>query len=411
MNRNILFLVTGMTPQIITETVWALACDLNKTDKWIPDEIHVLSTEDGLTQIRATLFDEQVFAKLKSDYPVLTHIKFDKEYLHVISKDGIALKDLKTPADNELAADMICQKVREFTQDDNINLHVSIAGGRKTMGFYAGYALSLYGRSQDRMSHVLVDSEFETAKGFYYPTPTDYFVTQKFTDKRLNAKDAQVWLAQIPFVRMRDAISTKHQLKNEQKTFSEVVKQINESFNTISLKIDLANYQIVVNNKFEFKLPPREFAMLHWFAENRKQGGNGIIAPIGNMKSKDIKKDEISYVAQLTEEYRQYYEDVKKVKGLEFEVKEMKTAKSKSKAVKKKDYLSPLNDNLVDDEIIEDVDKRFFETVKSRLKSNLEEKLGLELASKLELTQDKRGEPFFLNINPDNITIIDSFKD
>ena len=114
------------------------------------------------------------------------------------------------------------------------------------------------------------------------------------------------------------------------------------------------------------------------------------------MKSKDIKKDEISYVAQLTEEYRQYYEDVKKVKGLEFEVKEMKTAKSKSKAVKKKDYLSPLNDNLVDDEIIEDVDKRFFETVKSRLKSNLEEKLGLELASKLELTQDKRGEPFFL---------------
>ena len=167
MNRNILFLVTGMTPQIITETVWALACDLNKTDKWIPDEIHVLSTEDGLTQIRATLFDEQVFAKLKSDYPVLTHTKFDKAYLHVISKDGIALKDLKTPADNELAADMICQKVREFTQDDNINLHVSIAGGRKTMGFYAGYALSLYGRSQDRMSHVLVDSEFETAKGFY----------------------------------------------------------------------------------------------------------------------------------------------------------------------------------------------------------------------------------------------------
>lgn len=171
MNRNILFLVTGMTPQIITETVWALACDPNKTDKWIPDEIHVLSTEDGLNQIRATLFDEQVFAKLKSDYPVLTHTKFDKESLHVISKDGIALKDLKTPADNELAADMICQKVREFTQDDNVNLHVSIAGGRKTMGFYAGYALSLYGRSQDRMSHVLVDSDYESAIGFYQPLP------------------------------------------------------------------------------------------------------------------------------------------------------------------------------------------------------------------------------------------------
>ena len=74
MNRNILFLVTGMTPQIITETVWSLACDPNKTDKWIPDEIHVLSTEDGLNQIRATLFDEQVFAKLKSDYSVLSNV-------------------------------------------------------------------------------------------------------------------------------------------------------------------------------------------------------------------------------------------------------------------------------------------------------------------------------------------------
>ena len=61
MSRNILFLVTGMTPQIITETIWALACDENLDDIWVPDEVHVLSTQDGLNQIRKRLFEDGVF--------------------------------------------------------------------------------------------------------------------------------------------------------------------------------------------------------------------------------------------------------------------------------------------------------------------------------------------------------------
>ncbi len=46
MSKNILLVVTGMTPQIITETVWALACDPLNDAPWVPDEIHVLSTQD-----------------------------------------------------------------------------------------------------------------------------------------------------------------------------------------------------------------------------------------------------------------------------------------------------------------------------------------------------------------------------
>lgn len=372
--KNILFLVTGMTPQIITETVWALACD-NNADKWIPDEIHVLSTDDGLNQIRATLFDKGVFEQFKADYPILKNIQFNQDFLHVIKNDGIPLKDLKNPRDNELAADMICQKVREFTQDDKVNLHVSIAGGRKTMGFYAGYALSLYGRENDSMSHVLVESEFESATGFYYPTVKDFFVEQKFTGKQLNAKNAKVWLAKIPFVRMSNAISDKHQLKNNNKSFSDVVAQINESFNPVSLTIDLAKMQIIVNNKIVIDdLSPREFAMLHWFADLKLQGVDGIIAPKAKMNSKNISNDEIKYIMALTADYLKYYEDVK---------------------------------NIEDKEI--DVDKSFFENVKSLLKSSLEERLGLELAKKLELKQDGRGKPFYLNINTSDIKIIDNF--
>ncbi len=70
-------------------------------------------------------------------------------------------------ADNAAVADFITEEVREITADPNASLHVSIAGGRKTMGFYVGYALSLFGRAQDRLSHVLVPPAFESPRRFF----------------------------------------------------------------------------------------------------------------------------------------------------------------------------------------------------------------------------------------------------
>ena len=71
------------------------------------------------------------------------------------------LSDIRTPEENNLAADMIVNFIRQQCADDKTELHVSIAGGRKSMGFYIGYALSLFGRPQDKLSHVLVTEGFE----------------------------------------------------------------------------------------------------------------------------------------------------------------------------------------------------------------------------------------------------------
>ena len=50
---KILLVVSGMTPQIITETVYGLAvAPEDGVEAWIPDEVHVLSTKSGITQIR-----------------------------------------------------------------------------------------------------------------------------------------------------------------------------------------------------------------------------------------------------------------------------------------------------------------------------------------------------------------------
>ena len=78
MSKNILLVVTGMTPQIITETVWALACDPLNDAPWVPDEIHVLSTQDGLTQIRSRLFADQIFSQFQKTYPITANIRQSK---------------------------------------------------------------------------------------------------------------------------------------------------------------------------------------------------------------------------------------------------------------------------------------------------------------------------------------------
>lgn len=372
--KNILFLVTGMTPQIITETIWALACNPENDEQWIPDEVHVLSTQDGLTQIKSRLFADGIFEQFKTAYPKLSQVQFGVEQLHVIQNEQHeALADLKTPDDNESAANCICEKVQQFTQDDDVKLHVSIAGGRKTMGFYAGYALSLYGRAQDEMSHVLVEDKFESARDFFYPTLEDTFVTDRL-GKVWNVKDAQVWLAKIPFVRLRDAVKDKHQVKND--NFSQTVSKINESFNDVTLKIDLAKQVIIVNNKFTIgDLAPREFALLHWFAENRKANKSGIVAPRIHATTRGSSAEDAEYLQQLTSDFLPYYTEVK----------------------------SAIEDDFM-------VDKKFFESVKSNLKKCLESHLGLELANKMAITQVKKNMPFYLDILPNSIEIEDSFK-
>ena len=50
------------------------------------------------------------------------------------------------------------------------------------MGYYLGYALSLFGRSQDRLSHVLVSDGYEGHPEFYYPSKNSKVNIHAITD-------------------------------------------------------------------------------------------------------------------------------------------------------------------------------------------------------------------------------------
>jgi hypothetical protein len=79
------------------------------------------------------------------------------------------LDDLRSPADNEAAADFLLEQVRTIVENPDTRLVASLAGGRKTMGAILYAALTLVAREDDRITHVLVKEPFETLREFWYP--------------------------------------------------------------------------------------------------------------------------------------------------------------------------------------------------------------------------------------------------
>ena len=199
MRKNILVAVTGASPQVLTETLYAL----HTQGKSFPDVVWVITTQVAKAMLMQGLIDEGQWQKLFDDYQ-MPAVKFDESHIWLIADaDGRVLNDAKTESDQSIMADFITQKIAELTADQGCAIHASLAGGRKTMAFYMGYAMSLYGREQDALSHVFVDDEFEFVKDFYYPTPYDNLITGKRLGASVNTRHAVVTLAEIPFVRMR----------------------------------------------------------------------------------------------------------------------------------------------------------------------------------------------------------------
>lgn len=220
-SKRILLAASGMSPQIVTETLYSLAQQV--TNQFIPTEIHLITTQSGAKEARLQLLHQVTgkFWQLCKDYS-LPCIDFQEPYIHVIEDcNGQSLDDIQTPEQNEIAADFITSMVSELTRHDNLALHVSIAGGRKTMGYYLGYALSLYGRPQDRLSHVLVTDRYEGLKDFFYPTPYSHVIYDR-NNRALDTRDAQVMLAEIPFVRLRGGIPER--LLENRAGFNESIK-------------------------------------------------------------------------------------------------------------------------------------------------------------------------------------------
>ncbi len=273
--RRVLLAVTGLSPQVVTETLYALAQENNGSE--LPTEVHLITTASGRERAELALLSDDPgwFHRMCSDLK-LPEIHFTAENIHCIEdKAGSPLTDIRTVDDNERLADLIVEKVRMFTSDADTALHASIAGGRKTMGFYLGYALSLYGRPQDRLSHVLVSQPFESSWNFFYPTP--YSQVIEIRDGALaDTKNAEVMLAEIPFVSLRHGLPEK--LLKGGCSYSDTVEAARKALTPPQLIIDLQGRRIQAGDTI-VELPPKQLAFYSVFARRAKQGEPPVPAP------------------------------------------------------------------------------------------------------------------------------------
>lgn len=266
--RRVLLAVAGLSPQILTETLYALA--VATEPPFIPTEVRLITTSEGAERAHLSLLSQDPgwFARLRADYR-LPPIDFGAPAIQVLTDAaGQPLADIRDLTDNARVADQITEAVRALTTDPDCALHVSLAGGRKTMGYYAGYALSLYGRTQDRLSHVLVSEPFEQSWNFFYPTPYSRVIETK-DNKLADTQRARVTLAEVPFVRLRDGIVPERLLSGGA-SFGETITAAQRALAPPALVIDLAQRRIRAAGEV-IALKPAPLAFYALMARRRLQ--------------------------------------------------------------------------------------------------------------------------------------------
>ncbi len=239
----VLLAVTGMTPAVLTETVWALA--KNQTPSIIPNRVVVVTTKRGKEHLERDLLatrgegQESLWQLLRSEIlgqsvnaAGLLNLDPIREISTPNPRTGRSepLEDFRSSDDNAAMADYVLEQVRGFVETPGVHLITSIAGGRKTLGALLYACMSLIGRETDRLTHVLVDEPFDSPQldpRFYFPEQQEQQL--KLNGKTFIAKQAEIDLGDIPFVPLRNLF--ERDLIKKPCSFTELVDRCRRKVN------------------------------------------------------------------------------------------------------------------------------------------------------------------------------------
>lgn len=267
MKRHLLA-VCGCTPQVITETLFALY-----QQQRMIDSIRIITTSVGKKAIYGHLLspDDGYYYQFLKDYNVDPEtIDFKHHHVKAVAdENGSVLNDIECEEDNEYFLRECMNLSFMLTKEANSAVYFSIAGGRKTMGACLALAAQFYARPQDRIYHVLVSREFENCKEFFYPPP-------KSTKLRLRdmngetfykeTKYARVNLISMPFVSVRDRLA-EDMLKGPEEPASLLMSLIRDDRHelTVDLKDSKLSWKGV-----ELDLSPAHAALYGFFAKLKR---------------------------------------------------------------------------------------------------------------------------------------------
>ena len=268
--KKILLAISGTTPQIITETIYALWEQNN-----MPDAIYILTTQAGKDRLYNELLcnGQGYFYAFCKEYDIdSSKIDFKIENILVpCNYFGESLKDIRTEEDSTLFLQLCLEQTFKLTSNSEDKVFFSIAGGRKTMGASLTLATQYYGRKHDRLFHLLIQSEFEYSKNFYYPPKKPVWIElkdQKNEPIQKSTEFAKITLTRIPFFSVRDRLSESN-LKSPVLP-QEILSQIDIISTIPFLRLHYRTCTIEWNNK-TIKMQPVLFALYVYFAKYKKE--------------------------------------------------------------------------------------------------------------------------------------------
>ena len=295
-SRIVLLAVTGMSPAILTETVWALAHPQRPGEEpVIPHEVIVITTVRGKADLERDLLTPKPDLKGRTVWQSLRLAilgasatqdpRITLSPVRVISRPAPAsgcndlLEDIRSPEENNAAAEFILDEIRRITTNDDTRLIASLAGGRKTMGALLTSAISLLGRPQDRLTHVLVNAPFDNphlSPQFFFPPaqPVEHSLPLADGSKRVvSSAEARLDLADVPFAPLSNLF--RNQLGRLPGGFMSLIRLVTQlvdkTAQPISIEMTEEITKILINGT-PVKITGRDLPFFLFMLDNSKRG-------------------------------------------------------------------------------------------------------------------------------------------
>ncbi len=293
--KTVLIATTGMSPAVLTETVWALA---HEETPVIPDEITVITTISGKTKLEEQLFGgtaiwedlrEKILAqKATSD----SRLCFDfSDIIVVRKKQGghkIPLDNLSDASDHEAFADTIMDELWKHTSKPDTRVIASLAGGFKTMSALMLSTMQLLANPGDRITHVLVSGGLDKPdSNFFFPK----------NEEQAN----HIQLIDIPLIPLRRWFD---KLNRKPGSYNELVNSSLEAMRnrigslTLELSSPKANPLWLKLNDTRIEITSKNYCWLSFFV-NDKLSGRKIPYTIDRKLLTDID----AYIKKLNLDY------------------------------------------------------------------------------------------------------------
>lgn len=201
----ILIACVGTSPAVLTETVWALA---HESIPAIPKHVVVITTSTGRDRVVSELLtgENSVWSQMNMAlFKDPNRIKLGTTDIRVIpDANNNEVDDLRSADDNMRAADFMLGVLRQYTENPDKIVYASIAGGRKTMSALMLSCMSLLGREDDKVYHVLTTPEAVAFRPkFYFPSKGSFEYNEAGKFKKITGSKVKVELFEVPFVPIR----------------------------------------------------------------------------------------------------------------------------------------------------------------------------------------------------------------